>query len=392
LVLAYYPQSMLRSLGANSNYPPQNSGVGDLSPLAMEFEEDVGDWFDLAFQKRIPLTINGGQVPSTQTDFPLLINDTYPDMIGEVEAEIRFAGTDLVQLEYEIAKFDNSTGELIAWTKKPTVSNGDIVNIYFDNPGATDEQNSPGVYDANYNRVYHLNNDADDSTGNAEDLTIFTGTSAGFVPGKIGNAYDFPGNNVTDYMIRNPVSVWPSTEFTLEHWLKVTGTIKHMFSYAVTGFFNEVLAGINSSGRLRSIVHVSLHDFSSGGVFNDGQFHKVDMRWKSQGGQLDYFLDGSFQATFFNIAINIVLTNGGSIVLGQDQDSVGGGFQPSQALVGLMEEVMFSDSFRSSDYLKTKFNNQNSNSTFYSTGAVESAPTGFGNMEFETFGPMEFEL
>ena len=88
-------------------------------------------WLNAEFQQRIPLTINAGQVPSTQTDFPLLINDTYPELMGEVEAELRFAGSDNIQLEYEIEKFDSITGELVVWIKKDTVSDGDIIYIYF---------------------------------------------------------------------------------------------------------------------------------------------------------------------------------------------------------------------------------------------------------------------
>jgi len=152
MVRAYTPQRLIGSIVANSLSIPQ--GIGSASqPVQgdsmayedldiMEYETD--NWFNAQFLQRIPLTINSGQVPSTQTNFPLLINDTYPDLIGQVEAELRFAGIDEIQLEYEIEEFDNLTGKLIAWVKKPTVSDGDFVAIYFDN------RSSRSSYDRRY--------------------------------------------------------------------------------------------------------------------------------------------------------------------------------------------------------------------------------------------------
>lgn len=86
------------------------------------------------------------KIPSTQTNSPLLINDTYPGLEGAVEAELRFTGEDNVQLEYEIQEFDSNTRLLIAWFKMPIISDGDIINIYFDNISATDKQNASTIF------------------------------------------------------------------------------------------------------------------------------------------------------------------------------------------------------------------------------------------------------
>ena len=39
---------------------------------------------------------------------------------------------------------------------------------------------------------------------------------------------------------------------------------------------------------------------------------------------------------------------------------------------------------RDQDWITTEFNNQSSSSTFYSTGTVESVPTTFDDMGYET--------
>ena len=59
-----------------------------LNSMAYEDLDIMGyepDWLNTLWQFRIPLKIESGQVPSTQTDFPLLINNTYTVLIGEVE-------------------------------------------------------------------------------------------------------------------------------------------------------------------------------------------------------------------------------------------------------------------------------------------------------------------
>lgn len=363
--------------------------VNGINVLAMEFE--TVDWLDVEFQQRIPLTINTGQVPSTQTDFPLLVNDTYPDLIGEAEAEIRFAGSDNVQLEYEIQKFDDSTGELIAWVKKPSVSDGDFLGIYFDNPGASDEQNPPAVYDANYTGVYHLHdevsNEAIDSTINAQNMEIFTNTSAGFVPGKIGNAYNFPGNDILDYMIKNPLNIFPISVITLEYWIKTVGDNDGMISYATGSSANQILTFNQQNFRVVLGVNAAV-SFST--AINNGVFRKIDVTANYTTGDVKFYLDGDLVGSE-NIPPSSTPITGGALVFGQDQDSVGGGFQSLQALDGDMEEIVLSDIIRDADYFKTRFNNQDDTSLFYTTGAVESLSSQPGEMEFETFGTMEFE-
>lgn len=387
MVLAYFPQRMKRSLTTNSNYPPQGLiSNGAVGALEMEFESD---WFDLDFQKRIPLTINVGQVPTTQNDFPLLINDIYPDLIGEVEAEIRFAGSDNIQLEYEIQKFDNSTGELIAWTKKPTVDDGDFIAIYFDNPGATDEQNPPAVYDVNYKYVGHLQNNADDSTSNGQDLTNF-GSALTPVSAKIGDGQFYNGTT-SDFSRRNPFTGWPTTEITCEFWLQTTGNGDGMVSYAVgTGalanhffIFNQVSV---------QIFITSTADAATGVGFDDGVFHHMVVTWRSSDGQLILYKDGVIVSSAIHKTGTSFIVNG-SLVLGQDQDNVGGGFSGVMAYDGILDELRLSNNVRSADNILTSFNNQDNPGTFYTTGAVESAPTSIpeGVMDFETLGTMEFE-
>ncbi len=73
-------------------------------------------------------------------------------------------------LDHEIEKYDNATGELVAWVRIPSLNTNDVSNtsdtviyIYYGNSTVTTPNENPtGVWDANYKGVWHL--DEGDST------------------------------------------------------------------------------------------------------------------------------------------------------------------------------------------------------------------------------------
>jgi hypothetical protein len=325
------------------------------------------DWFDTTWKSRIPIVIKAGQVPSTQNDFPFLVNSTIPELIGKSSDEIRFAGIDKVQLDYEIPEFNSINGEIISWSKKPVMENNEITYLYFNNPSAIDEQNSAAVYDANYKGVYHLNGVGTDSTSNGLDLTKFGTTT---VAAKIGDGIDFPGLE-TDYLIRNPYNGFPSTAATSEFWIETTDIPFAMFQYATIVNVMEFSTFFSGGSNVFIQVSGDLDTFLQ--PFNDGNFHHIVVTWRSSDGQLIFYLDGVnvFSTTQ---AVGESLVDGGAVVLGQEQDSVGGGFNDFQALDGIMDEVRLSDISRSADYVTTSFRNQNDPSSFYSILPVQNIP------------------
>ncbi|XP_070546514.1 neuronal pentraxin-1-like [Ptychodera flava] len=67
---------------------------------------------------------------------------------------------------------------------------------------------------------------------------------------------------------------------------------------------------------------------------NDGQWHHVCVTWSSNGGNWMYYDNGAPYTSGSGLQSGKCITGGGSIMLGQEQDSVGGGLDPSQALLG----------------------------------------------------------
>lgn len=374
MVRAYYPQQAQRTILVNSNYSPQGQPPSEvlLAPI-MEYEDFVSmayeaeNWLNAAFQQRIPLTINAGQVPSTQTDFQLLINDTYPDLIGEVEAELRFAGSDNIQLDYEIQKFDSGTGELIAWTKKPSVSDSDIVNIYFDNPGAIDEQDSGEVWDSNYAMVLHLQNSFLDSTSNGNDATN-NGTTD--IAGKIGQARNFDG--IDDFLqIADSSSLQP-IKVTISAWIQSSQTADGaIISKSTTDNPKQTYKMIRDSASLAKFAVLTVDSSNPLNLLGTVSLSTT---------LFDYItmtFDGVTMRNYVNGVLDNTVGKTGDLdyTLGQDLIL---GMKTAAAFDifdGIIDEPRVSPLVLSDDRILTEFNNQNDTSTFYSTGAVESVPS-----------------
>jgi len=331
----------------------------DLEIMAYE-----SNWLDTAFLQRIPLTINGGQVPSTQNDFPLLINDTYPDLIGEVEAELRFAGLDKIQLEYEIQKFDNVTGELIAWVKKPSLSDGDIIFIYFDNLGALDEQNPNAVWDSDYKMVLHLQNDFLDSTSNANNATNNGTTNA---TGKIGDARDFDG--VDDFLrVSDSVSLQPA-KITISAWIQ---------SSSVSDGCVICKEGVTAGDEPYKILRVGTNTFARFTVLTLDFPNALNLLGSVPLTGVFHLVTGTMDGTTMKLYVDGILDNSVGRTGDIDNTAVldlligARNSTPGTLFDGIIDEPHISSIVRSDDYILTEFNNQNDNSTFYSTGAVES--------------------
>jgi hypothetical protein len=138
---------------------------------------------DCGFRNRRSITIDGDQVGGSSgylDDFPVLVNlsgdwlKTAPE--GDIQDssgwDILFRGVDSTtcdgtapcDLDFEIEKYDGSAGELVAWVRVPQVYAGDndedndtVIYMYYGN-GCIDEdpQNATGVWNSNYEGVWHL--------------------------------------------------------------------------------------------------------------------------------------------------------------------------------------------------------------------------------------------
>ncbi len=187
-----------------------------------------------------------------------------------------------------------------------------------------------------------------DSSGNNNNGTVI-GTA--WTAGKINNGLNFSGNT-NSYIIKNPVSNFPTSEITAEFWMKSSDTSNAgtPFSYATSASDNEF--------RIVDYTNFEIDRGSSSVVTgisaNDGAWHLIAVTWKASDGNLILYKDGINVYTG-TLASGEPITSGGSLVLGQDQDIIGGGFELYQAFKGLIDEVKVYNRILSASEILTEY-------------------------------------
>ena len=165
-------------------------------------------WYNSNWAYRKKITVDSSKVPSTQTNFPVLINITDTDLRDHAQSsgnDILFTNATGTKLNHEIDLWVNTTGQLVAWVNVTSLSSSadTILYMYYGNSDAADQQNVHGTWDENYVAVYHMNDVTTstilDSTSNANHGTKKGANEPNQVDGKIGKAQDFNRAN-TEYI------------------------------------------------------------------------------------------------------------------------------------------------------------------------------------------------
>jgi hypothetical protein len=160
--------------------------------------------------------------------------------------------------------------------------------------------------------------------------------------GLIGGGLSFDGSN--DRVDLPAEALDGLSDLTISLWFKTTKTGQGMFlSGANSGNDNEVLFFLYSSTAIRFYTGES-----SGSYLNwplpysvaDGQWHHVALVRDDDGGpdKVSLYLDGELVSSKNSTLSPLSIAPNG-LLIGQDQDTVGGGFQSSQAFKGTLDEV-----------------------------------------------------
>ncbi len=165
------------------------------------------------------------------------------------------------------------------------------------------------------------------------------------------------GGTTADYAIVNPINgALPTGDFTVSFWINdpvAEQPAEYYLSYAVPGASNdnELLFG-KENGTLQIWVNGNAPGGSVDtgvAIPTDGDWHNIAFTYNVTTGSYELFLDGASVDSGL-IPVNpalapdpLSLTAGGSLVLGQEQDAVGGGFTNAQAYTGGLADVAFFD-------------------------------------------------
>lgn len=125
----------------------------------------TGTWFDVGeWGSRLPVTLSATGVAGTHVDVPVLLGGSEAVLAAKAQA----SGADLVvtdadgltRLPHELERFDAGSGTFRLWVRVPTLTDtaDQTVYLYFDNPGAADQQDPTAVF-AGDETVFHLADD-----------------------------------------------------------------------------------------------------------------------------------------------------------------------------------------------------------------------------------------
>ncbi|KAL2078136.1 hypothetical protein ACEWY4_025821 [Coilia grayii] len=124
--------------------------------------------------------------------------------------------------------------------------------------------------------------------------------------------------------------------FSVCMWLKSTSThgIGTPFSYGVPGQANEIVLIEWSNNPIELLINDKVARLPLS--LNDGRWHHICVTWTTRDGLWEAYQDGQRVGSGENLAPWHPIKPDGVIILGQEQDIVGGRFDATQAFVGEM--------------------------------------------------------
>ena len=164
--------------------------------------------------------------------------------------------------------------------------------------------------------------------------------------------------SVSSYAVKNNVSSFPTTDITIELWMKPgSNTAETPVTYEV-GANDEVQIFLKPSlNRVGVYIDGSAYNVTIPDLF-DGEMHHYAFTWESSSGQLKTYLDGSLEDTG-TLNQGHTIASGGGLVLGQEADNQMGGYSASQSFTGEMRDVRIWDVVRSDGEIQGEMNNPN---------------------------------
>lgn len=196
-----------------------------------------------------------------------------------------------------------------------------------------------------------------DLSGSANNLTI-AGLPTHTKSSGLGYFTLGPGQT-TQYMIKNPFSM-PANTVSFEFWatqLSSSQIYAALFGYSTTGgndillFFDYALSMISPVVRI---------DHASGGT-NNSLAPQKDNSWKHYvvtsnrvTGLVTLHINGR-SVISQNLATGVSFISNGALVIGQEQDSVGGTFDPNQCFAGNLSIIRIYNVILSENQIKQNF-------------------------------------
>ncbi|CAB1421446.1 unnamed protein product [Pleuronectes platessa] len=161
---------------------------------------------------------------------------------------------------------------------------------------------------------------------------------------------DFEVSGIHGYVMMD--SVMPAlTEITCTFWMKSSDTTNYgtPVSYAVEGSDNAFLL-IDYNGW---VLYVNGKErITDCPAVNTGHWYHIGVSWRSWDGDWRVYINGKPSDGGKGLSVGTTIPAGGALVLGQDQDQRGEGFNPVESFVGSMSQLNIWDRVLSQQQIK----------------------------------------
>nr|XP_006813637.1 PREDICTED: uncharacterized protein LOC102800578 [Saccoglossus kowalevskii] len=143
--------------------------------------------------------------------------------------------------------------------------------------------------------------------------------------------------------ITGPATFPDINEVSMCYWTITTCINEHaIISYASPVNTNEFfvwITPVNKQGRIRMAESMS-HNVD---LSLDANWHHVCVTWKSNDGEWQVYEDGVLRNSGNSLKSGATISGGGVLIAGQEQDTLGGGFDVNQAFAGTLTGVYIYD-------------------------------------------------
>ncbi len=378
------------------------SGVTFLAPPPPREPTPAPGWYDAGWQYRKAMTIDDAQVAGPLSDFPVLVSLSSDPALS---AGARSDGSDILftsadgttKLSHEIESYEGGSGALVAWVKVPSVSasSDTILYMYYGNPTSADQQDTAGVWDADYVGVWHLKETGtgaadeyrDSSPGGqhgqgGEGNSLYVPTP---VAGKIGTGQDFNNLDGSYDLIDvgdDPALDVPGNQITLEAWVRPSASGEYPYGilnhkgwwdgYSIWMQGDHWQCPTSEANCVQFNLPGESHSLRTNALLSGGEWHHVAGTY--DGSSMAVFIDGLQDS-------QVVAKSDGLQPASYQRDVwIGHGDQPADVAwsapwEGQIDEVRISTIGRSPDWIRTEYNNMNSPSTFTYLWGEQKAPS-----------------
>ncbi|MDN5367090.1 MAG: hypothetical protein PWQ11_501 [Candidatus Diapherotrites archaeon] len=326
---------------------------------------DLNNWHAGCKYRRLVYVSNPSASNLTGFQIPVDLDGNF-DYSSASSSQILFTGPDgLTEIPFWVEYWDVS-GQSRIWVRLDVPAGDSNYAYMYYACDSTPSYTPSDVFLHDLNLVAYWPFDegngsvAYDASGNGYDMNLY---GHQWVSGIRGKAIYLDGGT-DSYGIVYPFNGFPSTQITAIFWMETNDTNNSgvPLSYASSATPDDFALMNYRSLRIYVAGNYRWPQLA----FNDGTWHQLATVWRSSDGNVSLYDNGAFVYTN-TLSDGNTITDGGSLVVGQDQDALAdpSSFDPNQAFIGTIDELMIFPGYLSADAVSDIYSEDYFVSSYY---------------------------